>query len=52
MVLLLAIPSDHQLPKLPRMDFYRQVRAFAQSHPGTVAVFPVRPSGQMVLIKH
>jgi hypothetical protein len=51
MVLLLAIPSDWQLPKLPRTDFRQQARAFTQSPPGTVAVFPIRPAGQMVLIK-
>jgi hypothetical protein len=52
MVLLLAIPSDYQLPKLPRTDFHQQARAFTKSPPGTVAVFPVRPAGQMVLINH
>jgi hypothetical protein len=51
MVLLLAIPSDYQLPKLPCTDFYSQAEAFTHAPPGTVAVFPVRPAGQMVLIK-
>jgi hypothetical protein len=51
MSLLVAVPNDYALAKLPPTAFYREAAAFDRSAPGSVTKFEIRPYGAIYLVR-